>query len=53
MQVQVLQATVLTVRVVNNTSKLLDVKPLFLENFKDDGYPGCFPYKQKVVNLAH
>lgn len=39
----------LTVRVVNNISKKMEVKPRFLETFKNEGYPDTFPYKQKVT----
>ena len=38
----------LTVRVINNITKKLDVKPKFLETFKHEGYPDQFEYKQKV-----
>jgi len=48
--VQVPQAVAsgLTVRVINNITKKLDVKPRFLETFKNDGFPVQFSYKQKV-----
>ena len=38
----------LTVRVINNITKKLDVKPKFLETFRNEGYPEQFQYKQKV-----
>ena len=48
--VQVPQAVAsgLTVRVINNITKKLDVKQRFLETFKNDGFPTQFQYKQKV-----
>ena len=38
----------LTVRVINNINRRLEVKPKFLETFRNEGYPEQFPYKQKV-----
>jgi hypothetical protein len=38
----------LTVRVINNVTKQMEVKPNFYEAFKDSGYPAQFPYRQKV-----
>ena len=38
----------LTVRVINNINRKLEVKPKFLETFRNEGYPEQFPYKQKV-----
>lgn len=35
-------------RVVNNIAKKMEVKPRFLETFRNEGYPDSFPYKQKV-----
>ncbi len=44
----------LTVRVINNITKKLDVKQRFLETFKNEGYPAQFQYKQKVCTpTAH
>lgn len=41
----------LTVRVVNNISKKMEVKPRFLETFKNEDYPDTLGYKQKVPHL--
>ena len=38
----------LTVRVINNVEKVLEVKQRFYEDFKADGQPERFKYKQKV-----
>ena len=35
-------------RVVNNINKKMEVKPRFLENFRNEGFADSFPYKQKV-----
>ena len=45
---QVPAAEGLTVRVVNNINKKMEVKPRFLENFRNEGFADSFPYKQKV-----
>ncbi|KAK9824572.1 hypothetical protein WJX72_011411 [[Myrmecia] bisecta] len=41
----------LVVRVINNVSKKMEVKPKFFESFRNDGYPEAFPYRQKVIVL--
>jgi E1A/CREB-binding protein len=41
----------LTVRVVNITDKVVEVKPTFADHLKAVGYPTHFPYKQKVILL--
>lgn len=38
----------LTVRVVSSADRLLQVQPRFLDFFKQEKYPGEFPYKSKV-----
>ena len=38
----------LTVRVINNVVKKMDVKPRFYDAFRKDGYQGTFQFKQKV-----
>lgn len=43
----------LTVRVINNITKKLDVKPKFLETFRNEGYPEQFQYKQKVCGRLY
>ena len=48
---QVPQATGLTIRVINNVVKKMDVKPRFYEAFRKDGYPATFEYRQKVHQL--
>ncbi len=48
MQVPQASPSGLTVRVINNITKKLDVKQRFLETFKNEGYPAQFQYKQKV-----
>ena len=47
---QVPVASKLTIRVINNVKKRLEVKPKFHESFSqtEEGYPECFPYTQKV-----
>ena len=45
-------ASGLTVRVINNITKKLDVKQRFLETFKNDGFPTQFQYKQKVGHCS-
>ncbi len=45
---QVHTATGLTVRVINNVVKKMDVKPRFYDAFRKDGYQGTFQFKQKV-----
>ena len=46
---QVPAATGLTIRVINNVTKKMDVKPKFYEAFKKDGYPASFEFRQKVM----
>ncbi|EPS63272.1 hypothetical protein M569_11513, partial [Genlisea aurea] len=41
----------LVIRVVSSADKKLDVKPRFLEIFRDENYPTDFTYKSKVVLL--
>ncbi|BDA47644.1 probable histone acetyltransferase HAC1 [Coccomyxa sp. Obi] len=48
---QVPAATGLTLRVINNVVKKMDVKSKFYEAFRKDGYPATFEYKQKVIML--
>ena len=38
----------LVVRVINNVNKKMEVKPKFLEAFRNEGFPDSFPYRQKV-----
>jgi hypothetical protein len=38
----------LTVRVVSSADRVLQVQPRFHEFFKQEKYPGAFPYKSKV-----
>ena len=49
MWAQVPTATGLTIRVINNVTKKMDVKPKFYEAFKKDGYPASFEFRQKVT----
>jgi E1A/CREB-binding protein len=41
----------LTVRVVNITNKVVEVKRKFADHLKGTGYPSHFPFKQKVILL--
>lgn len=45
---QVVTAEGLTIRVINNVSKRMEVKPRFHEAFQKEGCPDAFPYRQKV-----
>lgn len=45
---QVPTATGLTVRVINNVVKKMDVKPRFYDAFRKDGCSGTNQFKQKV-----
>ena len=38
------------IRVVSSVDKKLEVKPRFLEIFREDSYPTEFAYKSKVKN---
>ena len=41
-------ASGLTVRVINNVVKKMDVKPRFHDAFRKDGFQATFQFKQKV-----
>ncbi len=45
---QLVTAKGLTIRVINNVSKRMEVKPRFHEAFQKEGCPDAFPYRQKV-----
>ena len=45
---QLATAKGLTIRVINNVSKRMEVKPRFHEAFQKEGCPDAFPYRQKV-----
>ena len=40
--------TGLTLRVINNVNKRMEVKPKFYDAFKGEGFPSEFSYTQKV-----
>ncbi len=40
--------TGLTVRVINNVRKRMEVKPKFYDTFKGEGFPAEFSYNQKA-----
>ena len=40
--------TGLTLRVINNVNKRMEVKPKFYDAFKSEGFPSEFSYTQKV-----
>ncbi len=46
---QVAEVTGLTVRVINNVRKRMEVKPKFYDAFKGEGFPSEFSYNQKVL----
>ena len=46
--VQLVTAKGLTIRVINNVSKRMEVKPRFHEAFQKEGCPDAYPYRQKV-----
>ncbi|KAL0048475.1 hypothetical protein WJX82_004140 [Trebouxia sp. C0006] len=48
---QLVTAKGLTIRVINNVSKRMEVKPRFHEAFQKEGCPDAFPYRQKVILL--
>ena len=45
---QVPEVTGLTLRVINNVNKRMEVKPKFYDAFKGEGFPSEFSYTQKV-----
>jgi len=45
---QVTEVTGLTVRVINNVRKRMEVKPKFYDTFKGEGFPAEFSYNQKA-----
>ena len=44
-------ASGLTVRVINNVVKKMDVKPRFHDAFRKDGFQATFQFKQKVCTV--
>jgi hypothetical protein len=48
LRAQVPMAGGLTIRVINNVTKKMDVKPKFYEAFRKDGYPASFEFRQKA-----
>ena len=50
---QVPTAEGLTIRVINNVSKRMEVKPRFYDAFKQEGCPDAYPYRQKVLHTTH
>lgn len=45
--------TGLTLRVINNVNKRMEVKPKFYDAFKGEGFPSEFSYTQKVPPAGH